>query len=47
MEKRGEVLLSVGAQHMDTSRYQVSALYDVEFYWENDQLDIDTSSDQA
>ena len=39
---RDEVLSSVGAQDMDTSGYQVSAdLDDVEFYWENDQLDID------
>ena len=39
-----EVLSSVGAQDMDTSGYQVSSsadLDDVEFYWENDQLDDD------
>ena len=42
-ERRHEVLSSVGAQDMDTRRYQVSAdLDDVEFYWENDQLDVDT-----
>ena len=35
------VLSSVGAQDMDTSGYQVSAdLDDVEFSWENDQLDV-------
>ena len=37
-----EVPSSVAAQDMDTSGYQVSAdLDDVEFYWENDQLDLD------
>ena len=28
---------------MDTSGYQVSDLDDVEFYWENDQLDADAT----
>ena len=39
-EMRDEVLSSVG---LDTSVYQVSAadLDDVEFYWENDRLDVD------
>ena len=32
---------SVRAQDMDTSGYQVSNLDDVEFYGENDQLDVD------
>ena len=41
-EMRDEVLSSVGAQDMDKSEYQVSAdLHDVEFFWENDQLDVD------
>ena len=42
-EMRDEVLSSVGAQEgLDTSGYQVSAEKDdVEFYWENDQLDVD------
>ena len=41
LEKRDEVLSSVGAQDMDASVYQVSTdLEDVEFYWEND-LDVD------
>ena len=42
-EMRDEVLSSVGAQEgLDTSGYQVSPdLDDVEFYWENDQLDVD------
>ena len=40
---KDEILSSVGAgEGLDTSRYQVSAdLDDVEFYWENDQLDAD------
>ena len=36
-----EVLSSVGAQDLDTSRYQVSDLEDIEFNWENSQLDMD------
>ena len=41
-EMRDDVLSSVGAQTMNTSGYQVSAdLEDVEFIWENDQLDVD------
>ena len=40
-EMRDEVISSVGAQDMDTSGYQVSDMDDVEFYWENDQLDVD------
>ena len=41
-EMRDEVLSSVGAQEMNTSGYQVPSadLDDVEFYWENDQLDV-------
>ena len=39
-EKKDEVFSGVGAQDRDTSGYQVSAdLDNVEFYWENDQLD--------
>ena len=41
MEMREEVLSSVGAQDLDTSSYQVSDLVDIEFNWENDQLDLD------
>ena len=41
MEMRDEVLSSAAAKHMDTSRYQVSDLDDVEFYWEKGQLDVD------
>ena len=33
-KKRDEVLSSVGAQIMDTNRYEVSDLDDVELYWE-------------
>ena len=42
-EMRDKVLSSVGAQErLDTSGYQVSAVVDdVEFYWENDQRDLD------
>ena len=39
MEMRDEVLSSVGAQDLDTSIYQVSHLEDIEFNWENSQLD--------
>ena len=41
MEMRDEVLSSVGAQDLDTSGYQVSDLEDLEFNWENSQLDMD------
>ena len=43
-ETKDEVLSGVGAQEgLDTSEYQVSSadLDDVEFHWENDQLDVD------
>ena len=42
MEMREEVLSSVGAQDLDTSSYQVSDLDDIEFNWENSQLDMDS-----
>ena len=41
MEMRDEVHSSVGAQDLDTSSYQVSDLEDIEFNWENSQLDLD------
>ena len=41
MEMRDEMLSSIGPQDMDTSGYQVSDVDDVEFYKENDQLDVD------
>ena len=41
MEMRDEVLSSVGAQDLDTSSYQVSDLEDIEFNWENSQLQMD------
>ena len=41
MEMRDEVLSSVGAQDVDTSSYQVSDLEDIEFNWEDTQLDMD------
>ena len=41
-ELRDEVLSRVGAQYMVKNGYQVSAdLDDVEFSWENDQVDVD------
>ena len=42
MERRDEVLSSVGAQDLDTSSYQVSDLEDIEFNWEKSQLDMDS-----
>ena len=41
MKMRDEVLSIVGAQHLDTSSYQVSDLEDIEFNWENSKLDMD------
>ena len=41
MEMRDEVLSSVGAQYLGTSSYQVSDPEDMEFNWENSQLDMD------
>ena len=41
MDMRDEVLSSVGAQDLDTSSYQVFDLEDIEFNWENPQLDMD------
>ena len=42
LEMRDEVLSSVEAQNLDTSSYQVSDLEDIEFNWENSQLDMDS-----
>ena len=41
LEMREEVLSSVGAQDLNTSSYQVSDLEDIEFNWENSQLEMD------
>ena len=41
MEMREEVLSSVGTQDLGTSSYQVSDLEDIDFNWENLQLDMD------
>ena len=38
---RDKVLSSVGAQEMDTGGHQVPDLDDIEFHWENHQLDVD------
>ena len=40
MEMRDEVLSGVGAQDLDTSSYQVSDLEDIEFNWQNSQLEM-------
>ena len=42
MEMRDELLSSVAAQDLDTSSYQVTTvLEDIEFNWEDSQLDMD------
>ena len=41
IEMREKLLSSVGAQDLDTSSYQVSNLEDIEFNWEDSQLDMD------
>ena len=41
MEMRDEVLQSAGAQPIDTSGYQISDLEDIEFAWENPNMDMD------
>ena len=41
MEMRDEVFSLVAAQDLDTSSYQVADLKDIEFNWENSQLDMD------
>ena len=38
-EMRRELLSTVGAQDLDTSSYQFTDLEDIEFNWENSQLD--------
>ena len=40
-EIRDEVLSSVGALDLDTSIYQFTDLEDIEFNWENSQLEMD------
>ena len=40
MEMRDEVLSSVGARDLDSSSYQVSDLEDIEFNWEDSQMDM-------
>ena len=41
IEVRKKVHSSVGAQDLDTSNYQVSDLENIEFNWEDSQLDMD------
>ena len=43
IEMRDEVISSVEAQDLDTSRYQVSDLEDIEFNWEDSKLDMDAT----
>ena len=40
-EMREEVLSSVGAQDLYTSSYHLSDLEDIDFNWEDSQLDMD------
>ena len=47
IEMREKELSSVGAQALDTSSYQVSDLEDIEFNWEDSQLDMDAVFSQA
>ena len=42
-EIRDEIIPKGSPQHMDTSRYQVSDLDDLELYWKNDQLQVDVA----
>ena len=41
IDMREEVISSVGAQDLHTINFQVSDLEDLEFSWENSQLDMD------
>ena len=41
MEMRDEILSIVRAQDLDTSSYQVSDLKNIDFNWEDSQLDMD------
>ena len=41
MEMRDEEFYCVEARDLDTSSYQVSDLEDIEFNWQNSQLDLD------
>ena len=41
-EMREEVLSSIGAQHTDTSGYELSDLEDIEFSWEVTAVDMDS-----
>ena len=41
IEMREEVLSTVGAQDLDTSSYQVCDLKDIDFNWQDSQLDMD------
>ena len=43
-EKRQEVPASARAQDMDTSGYGLSDLEDIEFFWDNPQVELDDVS---
>ena len=47
MEMRDKVISSVGEQNVDTSGQQVSNLRDIEFLWEDPDLNIDAVFSQA
>ena len=40
-EMKEEVLASAGAQDMITSKYELSDLEGIEFFWENPELELD------
>ena len=44
MKIGAEVLSNVGAQDVDTSRYQMSDLVDIEFYYKIYKLDVESVS---
>ena len=41
MKKQDEIFSSVGEHHMNTSDYQLSDLEDIEFHWEDPDLNLD------
>ena len=44
MDFGDEILSSVGAQDLDTSGYQVCDLEDIDFHWEDLDLNMDSVS---
>ena len=41
-ELREKVLANAGAQDMDNSGYELADLEDIEFFWENPQVELDS-----